>query len=95
MLADFLPRRFPDRFSHTGSLIHNHATNQTLDLAEPGRNPLEIASLLVQVGSPAVGNPISSNPVGHQHLTPGAHRLAGSKFLSADVPGCYLQTSAS
>lgn len=48
MLAEFLPRRFPDRFSCSGSLIHNHATNQTLDLAEPGRNSLEIASLLVQ-----------------------------------------------
>ena len=50
MLADYLPSRFPDRFSLDGSLMHNHARNETLDLAEPGRHPLELASLLVQVG---------------------------------------------
>ena len=61
MLADFLPRRFPDRFSRSGSLIHNHATGQTRDLVEPGQNPLEIASLLVQVCSHVVANPTSSS----------------------------------
>ena len=61
MLADFLPRRFPDRFSRTGSLTHNRATNQTLDLAEPGRNSLEIASLLVQVSNSLVAYPLPSD----------------------------------
>lgn len=69
MLAEFLPRRFPDRFSCSGSLIHNHATNQTLDLAEPGRNPLEIASLLVQVSSLIVACQISSNAASDQILS--------------------------
>ena len=53
MLADFLPHRFPDRFTRHGNLMHNHAQNDTLNLAEPGRNALELASLMIQVQHPA------------------------------------------
>ena len=49
MLAEYLPARFPDRFSLNGDLMHNHARGETLNLAEPGTNPLELAALLVQV----------------------------------------------
>jgi hypothetical protein len=47
-LADLLPRRFPDWFSRTGSLLRNHLTNETSDLAAPALDPLEIAGRLVQ-----------------------------------------------
>ncbi|KAK9826214.1 hypothetical protein WJX74_000490 [Apatococcus lobatus] len=48
MLPDYLLCRFPDRFSRHGNLMHNLALDQTLNLAEPGRNSLEMASLMVQ-----------------------------------------------
>jgi hypothetical protein len=62
LLADFLPRRFPDRFTKDGSALINHATGDVWDLSDPSLDPLEVSSLLVQVR--ALGRPPS---VRHEH----------------------------
>ena len=49
LLSDFLPRRYPDRFSLIGSRLVNHSLGQEWDLSDPQLDPLEAAALLVQV----------------------------------------------
>ena len=59
LLVDYLPRRYPDRFSLVGNRFVNHAMGQEWDLADPGLDPLEVASLNVQVScrGPALAAP--------------------------------------
>ena len=49
MLVEFLPRRYPDRFSLQGSKFTNHAMGQSWDLCDPALDPLEVSALNVQV----------------------------------------------
>ena len=51
MLAEYLPRRFPDRFALKGSLLLNHATGEAWDLSDRSQDAMEISALLVQVGA--------------------------------------------
>ena len=54
LLVDFLPRRFPDRFVHTeDNELQNLATGDVFNLSHPDLDPLEVCSLLVQVGMSA------------------------------------------
>ena len=55
MLADYLPRRFPDRFARQGSLLLNHSTGDAWDLSDRSQDAMEISALLVQVRVYAVG----------------------------------------
>lgn len=50
LLAEFLPQRYPDRFSRINSLLINHSTQEEWDLNDPNLDPLEVSALLVQVG---------------------------------------------
>ena len=54
LLADFLPKRFPDRFSMEGTVLTNHALGDAWDLADESLDPLEVSAQLVQV--PAAGD---------------------------------------
>lgn len=59
LLADFLPKRFPDRFTKDGNVLINHSTGDVWNLADPSLDPLEVSALLVQVtlqALRAVGN---------------------------------------
>ena len=48
---EYLPKRFPDRFMHTeANEFINVGTGDVFDLNDTSVDPLEIASLLVQVG---------------------------------------------
>lgn len=49
LLADFLPKRFPDRFTRSGDALINHSTGDIWNLASKDQDPLEICALLVQV----------------------------------------------
>ena len=49
LLVDFLPRRFPDRFTRDGNAFINHASGDVWDLSDPSLDPLEVSSQLVQV----------------------------------------------
>lgn len=51
MLAEFLPKRFPDRFSRVNNLLINHSTKEEWDLSDPSLDPLEVSALLVQVSA--------------------------------------------
>lgn len=51
LLADFLPKRFPDRFSMDGTVLINHALSDRWDLADKSLNPLDVSAQLVQVSS--------------------------------------------
>lgn len=48
LLAEFLPQRYPDRFSRINSLLINHSTQEEWDLNDPNLDPLEVSALLVQ-----------------------------------------------
>ncbi|KAK9904897.1 hypothetical protein WJX75_005075 [Coccomyxa subellipsoidea] len=48
LLADFLPKRFPDRFTKDGNVLINHSTGDVWNLADPSLDPLEVSALLVQ-----------------------------------------------
>ncbi|EIE18797.1 hypothetical protein COCSUDRAFT_20416 [Coccomyxa subellipsoidea C-169] len=48
LLADFLPKRFPDRFTRDGDVLINHSTGDVWNLADPTLDPLEASALLVQ-----------------------------------------------
>jgi hypothetical protein len=48
VLAEMLPRRFPDWFARDGHFLDNRLTGERWNLADPGRDPLEVAGLLVQ-----------------------------------------------
>ncbi len=50
LLADFLPKRFPDRFSMEGTVLINHSLGDSWDLADKSLDPLEVSAQLVQVG---------------------------------------------
>lgn len=52
LLAAFLPKRYPDRFTKDGDVLINHSTGDVWNLADPSLDPLEVSSLLVQVGWP-------------------------------------------
>lgn len=52
LLADFLPKRFPDRFTKDGNVLINHSTGDVWNLADPSLDPLEVSALLVQVSAP-------------------------------------------
>ncbi len=47
-VADILPRRHPALFSKTGDVLHNRITGESWNLANPERDPLDIAGRLVQ-----------------------------------------------
>ena len=49
LLAAFLPKRFPDRFSMEGTVLTNHALGDSWDLADKSLDPLEVSAQLVQV----------------------------------------------
>lgn len=49
LLADFLPKRFPDRFSMDGTVLTNHSLGDSWDLADKSLDPLEVSAQLVQV----------------------------------------------
>ena len=49
LLADFLPKRYPDRFSMEGTVLTNHALGDQWDLADKSLDPLEVSAQLVQV----------------------------------------------
>ena len=51
MLAEYLPRRFPDRFSMAGSRLTNHSTDDCWDLSDQSQDAMETASLLVQASA--------------------------------------------
>ena len=51
LLADFLPKRFPDRFSMEGTVLTNHALGDSWDLADKSLDPLEVSAQLVQVSA--------------------------------------------
>ena len=51
MLAEYLPRRFPDRFSMAGSTLTNHSTGDCWDLSDESQDAMETASLLVQAST--------------------------------------------
>ena len=57
LLADFLPKRFPDRFSMEGSVLTNHSLGDTWDLANKSLDPLEGSAQLVQVCAVAEDGP--------------------------------------
>lgn len=48
VVADLLPRRFPDWFTRDGDTLRNHLTGERWNLADPGLDPLEVAGRLVQ-----------------------------------------------
>ena len=48
LLVEFLPRRYPDRFSLVGNRFVNHALQQEWDLSDPSLDPLEVSALNVQ-----------------------------------------------
>ena len=48
ILAERLPRRYPDLFARSGDTLHNHLTGERWDLAQPACDPLELAGRLVQ-----------------------------------------------
>ena len=48
VLADLLPRRYPDFFARAGVVLHNRLTGEAWDLARPTCDPLELAGRLVQ-----------------------------------------------
>ncbi|CAL5220722.1 g2779 [Coccomyxa viridis] len=48
LLADFLPKRFPDRFSMEGTVLINHSLGDSWDLADKSLDPLEVSAQLVQ-----------------------------------------------
>ncbi len=48
MMADHLPVRRPDWFARQGTTLINRLTGEHWDLADPGRDPLAVAGLLVQ-----------------------------------------------
>ncbi|CAK0783363.1 hypothetical protein CVIRNUC_006562 [Coccomyxa viridis] len=48
LLADFLPKRYPDRFSMEGTVLTNHALGDQWDLADKSLDPLEVSAQLVQ-----------------------------------------------
>ncbi|MBN8892740.1 MAG: DUF3445 domain-containing protein [Rhodospirillales bacterium] len=48
LLGELLPRRFSDWFARDGVMLHNYITGETWNLAEPPRDPLEVAGRLVQ-----------------------------------------------
>ena len=49
LLADFLPKRFPDRFTMEGTVLTNHELGDQWDLADKSLDPLEVSAQLVQV----------------------------------------------
>ena len=57
LLADFLPKRFPDRFSMEGSVLTNHSLGDSWDLADKSLDPLEVSAQLVQVLAVAEDGP--------------------------------------
>ena len=48
MLGELLPRRYPGWFTRTGTVLRNHLTAESWDLAMPAHDPLEVAGRLVQ-----------------------------------------------
>ena len=62
LLVEFLPRRYPDRFSLVGNCFVNHAMQQEWDLSDPSLDALEVASLNVQVGA-CSPRPVTTLPV--------------------------------
>lgn len=48
VLAELLPRRFPDWFARDGARLHNHLTRETWSLDALPCDPLEVAGRLVQ-----------------------------------------------
>jgi hypothetical protein len=58
LLADFLPKRFPDRFTKEGDILVNHSTGDVWDLADKDQDPLEVSALLVQVSHQFALSPV-------------------------------------
>ena len=61
LLADFLPKRFPDRFSMEGTVLTNHSLGDSWDLADKSLDPLEVSAQLVQVGCPFCLQPLQTH----------------------------------
>lgn len=49
LLAEFLPKRFPDRFRQDGNTLCNLTTGERFNISDKSLNPLEVTSRLVQV----------------------------------------------
>lgn len=48
LLADFLPKRFPNRFALAGTVLTNKATGERFDLSDQSLDPLDVSARLVQ-----------------------------------------------
>jgi hypothetical protein len=62
LLAEHLPRRFPERFARDGDVLVDRIDGRRHDLKAPGLHPLDLAGRLVQedlclMASPAAGEP--------------------------------------
>ena len=49
LVSSTLARQFPDQFQLRGNVLQNVVTGEEFDLADQGRNPMDVVARLVQV----------------------------------------------